>query len=502
MSLRTLHSPMTVSFGLGVLAGVLLIGTAAAALRGSAVFSDVPSGAFYDNAVGEMYGAGIIRGYEDGKYHPNDYVTRGQVAVLFNRLRNEIKGLPLDGPADTPSSEAPAPAPSPAASSSSRSHRSSASSSSASSAPAVTSAGAFHFTAGAFSIPDIAPNLSISIVRSGGSKGEVAVGYTLSGGTAIAGTDYTPTRGVMTFKDGETSKAISARLIRNTSATGNRTINLILSSPTKGAVLVDPSSAVITLTHGGAGGSDSGNSSSSSSSTSSSGGSSSSNSFTLSAAGYGMWENGGPVTITVVRNGSTGNAATVEFAETDGSAADGTNYRRNNGTLSFAAGDTTKTFTIAAVNNATPDGNATLTIQLRNPSSGMGLGRPSTAALTIIDDESAPTGSGTIKLEASRTVATNGEPYAYVAVMRAGSADGTATATYETIDDTARNGADYTRVSGTVTFAPGEMKKLVAIPLLTHVGNEGQKYFNFRITDVSGNAVKGSLTDGIVEIDG
>ena len=45
----------------------LFLGTAvtvtAAAIKGSSIFSDIPAGVYYDQSVGDLYTAGIIKGY-------------------------------------------------------------------------------------------------------------------------------------------------------------------------------------------------------------------------------------------------------------------------------------------------------------------------------------------------------------------------------------------------------------------------------------------------------
>ena len=61
------------------------------------MFSDVRIGTFYDEAVGELHNLGIVQGYDDGRFGPNDYVTRGQIAVLMKRLRDELMGEELAG---------------------------------------------------------------------------------------------------------------------------------------------------------------------------------------------------------------------------------------------------------------------------------------------------------------------------------------------------------------------------------------------------------------------
>ena len=56
-------------------------------------FKDVPEGAFYTNPV--MWASdeeiGVINGYEDGNFGPNDNITREQIAVMMFRYA-EYKG--------------------------------------------------------------------------------------------------------------------------------------------------------------------------------------------------------------------------------------------------------------------------------------------------------------------------------------------------------------------------------------------------------------------------
>ena len=49
-------------------------------------FKDVPDSAWYANAVNRLYEAGLIGGYEDGTYKPNNPVTRAEIAVLLQRF--------------------------------------------------------------------------------------------------------------------------------------------------------------------------------------------------------------------------------------------------------------------------------------------------------------------------------------------------------------------------------------------------------------------------------
>ena len=60
-------------------------------------FTDVPSGAFYHNAVNSVFNANITAGCGGSKYCPNSGVTRGQMAVFLDKLG----GLSL-GPGGVP----------------------------------------------------------------------------------------------------------------------------------------------------------------------------------------------------------------------------------------------------------------------------------------------------------------------------------------------------------------------------------------------------------------
>lgn len=48
-------------------------------------FPDVQTGAYFASAVDRLSRKGIIKGYDDGRFAPFDYVTRGQVAVMLDR---------------------------------------------------------------------------------------------------------------------------------------------------------------------------------------------------------------------------------------------------------------------------------------------------------------------------------------------------------------------------------------------------------------------------------
>ena len=50
------------------------------------VFSDVPEDAWYTEAVNSLSEKGIIQGYPDGTFGPNNNVNRAELAVMLDRL--------------------------------------------------------------------------------------------------------------------------------------------------------------------------------------------------------------------------------------------------------------------------------------------------------------------------------------------------------------------------------------------------------------------------------
>jgi len=67
-----------------ILVGALLGSTVAFAA--SKFFSDVPSNAWYSDAVASLSEKGIINGYPDGTFGPTNNVNRAELAVIIDRL--------------------------------------------------------------------------------------------------------------------------------------------------------------------------------------------------------------------------------------------------------------------------------------------------------------------------------------------------------------------------------------------------------------------------------
>jgi Ice-binding-like/Calx-beta domain/Domain of unknown function (DUF4214) len=113
----------------------------------------------------------------------------------------------------------------------------------------------------------------------------------------------------------------------------------------------------------------------------------------FSAANFMMNEGCGGATITVTRSGDTTGIATVDFATTDGSAIQRTDYTLAFGTLIFAANETSKTFSVLGTKDSFHnDDMQTVNLTLSNPTGGS-VSSQGTATMSIADDSTVPANS-------------------------------------------------------------------------------------------------------------
>jgi Tol biopolymer transport system component len=108
----------------------------------------------------------------------------------------------------------------------------------------------------------------------------------------------------------------------------------------------------------------------------------------FSTDAFGVDESAGVATITVMRAGGTAGAVNVNYATSDGTGTAGADYTAASGTLSFAAGETTKTFSVAIIDDEAVEGNEVLKLRLTDPAGGAALGSPANAVLTILENDS------------------------------------------------------------------------------------------------------------------
>lgn len=473
-SIRFLKASVPTAFAAGTMVGILLTSVAGAAFRGSSIFMDVPSTHYADEAIGEMYELGIIKGYDSTHFGPDDNLTRGQAALLFKRLRDELRGTVAVS-----------------FSKSSSSSKSSTSSSSSSSSAIVIPlcdnnalpynvGGYVRFDANGYNVEKTVATgkATILIVRTGGNQGSGTVEYEFSAGSAAADKDFKAKGGTVTFANKQTNVKVELEIINNTSDIANRTVLLKLKNPT-GAIKVGcPQTVILTIVDTRV--------ASSSSSDGTTATPSAATMISLGASGYAIPENAGSITITVTRSGITTGANNVNYATSDGTAKAGIDYTATSGTLSFAANETTKTFSVSIANNANIEGARSFTVTLSSPTESAGLDI-SSASVAINDDESMTFGTGSFKFSSASYVVTEGSGKAVVTVQHVGGFE-PVSVSYATSNGSALSGSDYTAVSGTLNFERGEFSKVFVIPIVKDSLPEGEETVNLTLSNPTKNA--------------
>ena len=195
------------------------------------------------------------------------------------------------------------------------------------------------------------------------------------------------------------------------------------------------------------------------------------------------------MTVPVYLDQTLGHTVIVDYETQDGTARAGVNYTHTSGTLIFAPGQRWKSFDVEILNDGF-GGRTYFTLALSNPvGAGLLPGHRSTGRGTgYIVDESTTFRSWP---ESARE---SGRGYAsmmsfYVSLHRAKD-DETYTIDYTTADGTATAGADYTAVSGTFTFAPGDKSwKLVNVPILDDNIDDSGEHFFLVLSNPTGGAL-------------
>ena len=172
----------------------------------------------------------------------------------------------------------------------------------------------------------------------------VSVNWGTANGTATAG-DYTAAGGKLTFAKGETAKTILVPVFGDQQPEGNETFFVWLSG-NKGATMAD-GQGVVTIKD---------------------------NSVRLTVSDEYDYE-GGVMTFTVSLSAALDTAFTLNFTTVDGHpiydnpAYAGQDYVAASGTLTFAPGETTKTFTVQILADDVEEFDEVFYVQLSNPSS-------------------------------------------------------------------------------------------------------------------------------------
>lgn len=292
------------------------------------------------------------------------------------------------------------------------------------------------FDPGSFEVNEAAGTATISVILTSSTIAEATVDYATSDGTAQAGVDYTATSGTLTFAAGETSKTFQVPIIDDTLFELDETIHLTLSNPSGNIALGTPNdTAILTIKDNDT-----------------------MPDVMFSDTSYPVMENAGSATITAVLSNPSGAISEVHYQTTDGTAIAGVDYTATSGILTFAPGETSKTFTVPILDNSVFGPQKSLNLVLSDPSN-VTLTAPSEASLLINNDDPMPI----LQLSKAKYTATESSGKATITVTLNTASGQTASIDYATSNGSAIAGKDYRAVSDTLTFLPGETSKTITV---------------------------------------
>ncbi len=301
----------------------------------------------------------------------------------------------------------------------------------------------------------------------GRSTETVTVAYATSDGTAEAGSDYTAASGTLSFVGGDTVKAISVEVEDDSDAEGNETFTVSLSNPQNATLRDDEGTATITANDGGdppppppppelP---------------------------TLAIDDVTVAEDSGSAVFRVSLNKQSDSAVTVAYATSDGTATAGSDYAATSATLTFEPGDTRKTVAVPVLDDSEEEGTETFTVTLSSASNATMSDPRATGTIRDDDGDEVLPPSGLPTLAIHDVTVSEDAGSALFRVSLSEESDEVVTVGYRTSDWTATAGSDYTATSGMLTFAPGETRTVIAVPVLDDSEEEGDETFTVRLSD-------------------
>lgn len=188
------------------------------------------------------------------------------------------------------------------------------------------------------------------------------------------------------------------------------------------------------------------------------------------------------VDFTVRLDAPSSQAIAVQYSMSNVTASTGFDYTAASGTLNFGIGEVSKTIRVELRPDSTVERTEVFRLNLANP---VNATLADTSALAYIFDNDAPLGRPAVSISDATLDEGGGSMQFVVTLSRPSSS--TVTVSYTPASGTATAGADFAAAGGNLTFAPGEVMKTIAIPIVNDTIAEGNEQFTVVLSS-AGNA--------------
>jgi aryl-phospho-beta-D-glucosidase BglC (GH1 family) len=300
------------------------------------------------------------------------------------------------------------------------------------------------------------------------ATGPVTVAYATADGTAAAGQDYVAKSGTITFAAGETQKTVSVTINGDRVAELNETLALRLSAPT-GATVADGVAAGTILTDDAI-----------------------VPKIVIADASMKEGDSGTRnLAFTVTLSEATSGPVTVNYATADGSAKAGQDYIAQTGTVTFAAGETSKVINVKVSGDTTVEINEGMKVTLTTATGGKIA--DSQAIGTIVNDDARISVA-----DATVTEGNNGTSALAFTVTLSAATSAPVTVAYTTGNGTAKAGQDYTAQTGTLTFAAGEISKVINVQVSGDTAVEANETLKLTLSSPTSAVIADGVAIGTI----
>ncbi|MBU8536379.1 Calx-beta domain-containing protein [Falsiroseomonas tokyonensis] len=320
----------------------------------------------------------------------------------------------------------------------------------------------------------------------------VRVAYSTADGSALAGTDYEAQSGVLVFAAGETTKTIQVPVLGDRVYEPHESFFLRLDGVTGGAVLANSGTVSIpTIRNDDA---------------------PPLPTVSLTPQYPEVVEGDAGqtrLTFTVQLSAAAAQPVSVTYSTADGLAKAGLDYLASSGTLTFAIGETSKTFSVAILGDLSYEADESFFVQLDRVQGGAVAANAGTATVaTILDDDlPGPSRLSIVPQLVERAEGSGvGVSVFTYRVTRGGDLSGASSVDWAVRGSGAQaaDAADFlggVLPSGSLTFAAGEAEQLIRLRVLRDTQVEGDEAFTLSLSRPRGAEIADGEASGLIRND-
>ena len=287
----------------------------------------------------------------------------------------------------------------------------------------------------------------VRLTRAGSGSQSASVSIQTVGETAVPGKDFVvPAQSTVTWLAGDlTPKSVAVKITNDAVKEGRETFWVLCSNPKHAVLDENHVKTLVTILDNDMG---------------------TTGTVRFAAATASVAENGGFLSLPVVRAGGLDCAAQVGYRTISGTAVGGADFGAVTGVLSWCAGDGTgRTINVPVFADAAWEDTETFSVELFD-ASGVTLGAPAAVTVSLANSTTVKK-PGMARIDPVTTWVSESEGVARVTVLREGGSDGAVEAKIAAVAGTAKAGINFVATNAVLSWAHGDASpRVFEVPLL------------------------------------